>query len=37
MPDDAAAGETAPLPRTLADKVNWLIDRAPRRSRALLQ
>jgi transcriptional regulator with XRE-family HTH domain len=29
MPDDTAAGqESAPAFRTLADKVNWLIDRA---------
>ncbi len=29
VPDDAAAGEkSAPVLRTLADKVNWLIDRA---------
>jgi transcriptional regulator with XRE-family HTH domain len=29
MPEEAAAGETStPVPRTLADKVNWLIDRA---------
>src|SRR6201984_1011221 len=29
MPDDATAGEeNAPALRTLADKVNWLIDRA---------
>ncbi len=29
MPDDAAAGEkSTPVLRTLADKVNWLIDRA---------
>ena len=29
MPDDAAAGENrSPAFRTLADKVNWLIDRA---------
>ena len=29
MPDDATAGEeSAPVFRTLADKVNWLIDRA---------
>jgi len=29
MPDEAAAGEkSTPVPRTLADKVNWLIDRA---------
>src|SRR6201981_206283 len=29
MPDDAAAGEESPpVLRTLADKVNWLIDRA---------
>ena len=29
MPDEATAGEeSTPVPRTLADKVNWLIDRA---------
>ena len=29
MPDEATAGEkSTPGPRTLADKVNWLIDRA---------
>ena len=29
MPDDATAGEeSTPILRTLADKVNWLIDRA---------
>ena len=29
MPEEAAAGEkSTPVPRTLADKVNWLIDRA---------
>ena len=29
MPDEAAAGEkSTPVPRTLADKVNWLIERA---------
>jgi transcriptional regulator with XRE-family HTH domain len=29
VPDEAAAGEkSTPVPRTLADKVNWLIDRA---------
>ena len=28
MPDEAAPGASRPVPKTLADKVNWLIDQA---------